>query len=50
MATKNEPDQTNAAEGADPTEDLRQQNPGETTTADLAENRDQPEAETPAKR
>lgn len=27
----------NANEGADPSDDIRKQNPGETTTADLAE-------------
>lgn len=27
----------NADEGADPSDDIRKQNPGETTTADLAE-------------
>jgi hypothetical protein len=32
----------NANEGADPSEDIRKQNPGETTTADLA---DRPEAD-----
>ena len=37
MATSNEPDQSNAGEGADPSEDLKQQNPGETTTPDLSE-------------
>lgn len=30
-------DRPNAGEGADPSEDIRKQNPGETTTADLAE-------------
>jgi hypothetical protein len=30
-------DQPNANEGADPSEDIRKQNPGETTTADLAQ-------------
>jgi len=29
--------QTNEAEGADPAEDIRKQNPGETTTQDLAD-------------
>lgn len=30
-------DRPNADEGADPSDDIRKQNPGETTTADLAE-------------
>jgi hypothetical protein len=30
-------DRANADEGADPSDDIRKQNPGETTTADLAE-------------
>jgi hypothetical protein len=30
-------DRANANEGADPSDDIRKQNPGETTTADLAE-------------
>ena len=30
-------DQANRDEGADPSDDIRKQNPGETTTADLAE-------------
>ena len=30
-------DRPNADEGADPSGDIRKQNPGETTTADLAE-------------
>lgn len=30
-------DRPNADEGADPSEDIRKQNPGETTTADLVE-------------
>jgi hypothetical protein len=30
-------DEPNATEGADPASDIRQQNPGETTTADLAD-------------
>jgi hypothetical protein len=35
-----QPDAPNAGEGADPSEDIRKQNPGETTTADLAERTD----------
>jgi hypothetical protein len=30
-------DRPNADEGADPSEDIREQNPGETTTADLTD-------------
>jgi hypothetical protein len=30
-------DPANASEGADPSDDIRKQNPGETTTQDLAE-------------
>ena len=33
-------DRANADEGADPSDDIRKQNPGETTTADLAEESD----------
>lgn len=33
-------DRANADEGADPSNDIRKQNPGETTTADLAEEPD----------
>jgi hypothetical protein len=33
-------DRANADEGADPSDDIRKQNPGETTTADLAEKPD----------
>lgn len=33
-------DRANADEGADPSDDIRKQNPGETTTADLAEEPD----------
>lgn len=39
-ASKSEP--ANASEGADPSEDLRKQNPGQTTTQDLAEAKDGP--------
>jgi len=37
MTTSSERDETNASEGADPAKDLKQQNPGATTTDDLAE-------------
>ena len=50
MATDNESGQANAEEGADPAKDLKQQNPGETTTADLTEKDDRPESERPAKK
>ena len=33
-------DEPNAREGADPSQDLKDQNPGETTTADLADGKE----------
>jgi hypothetical protein len=48
MATNSESDQANAEEGADPAKDIKQQNPGETTTADLTENGADPEAADPS--
>ena len=39
-APKGEP--ANASEGADPSGDLRKQNPGQTTTQDLTEKKDGP--------
>ena len=35
--------QANETEGADPSEDIRKQNPGETTTQDLADAKDKKE-------
>lgn len=35
------PDEPNANEGADPSDDIRKQNPGATTTPDLAEGKGQ---------
>jgi len=43
VAANEEPDKVNAGEGADPAKDLKQQNPEETTTADLTENGADPE-------
>jgi hypothetical protein len=37
MVERANADEANADEGADPSGDIRKQNPGETTTADLAE-------------
>jgi len=36
MATRSNSDQDNADEGADPSEETKGQNPGETTTGNLA--------------
>lgn len=36
MTADHQSDQDNASEGADPANDIKQQNPGATTTADLA--------------
>lgn len=38
-----EPRPANADEGADPSADIAQQNPGETTTSDLADDDDAPD-------
>jgi hypothetical protein len=37
MQNSNNRDDPNAREGADPSQEIKDQNPGETTTADLAE-------------
>lgn len=40
-----EPSEANAGEGADPAADIRKQNPGKTTTQDLAEGKHSAESE-----
>lgn len=43
------PDQANANQGADPSDDIRKQNPGETTTANMIDGEDPHKVEKLAK-
>ena len=45
MSRNGDRDQANAGEGADPSEEIKAQNPGETTTADLAQEGGEPKTE-----
>jgi len=40
--TKPKSEPANSGEGADPSADIREQNPGQTTTQDLTEGKDEP--------